>query len=321
MNERFAVEARGAPLDRGPDAGIVFHGVNKSGSLAMAKVIGEGLAHEGRGDEFLSHYHRGAGVAPEAFRARVEARTGRFVAVGHGLHGMLRAAPGRVWVTQFRHPLPRVVSAHQWLKRKHEKAHGTAAGFPDLAGFVRAGGGVAHAQVAQFARRPGDPPGRLGLAPEALYERSVEAVERDMACIGIAERFEESIFCFAALCGIGSVVPWTRDNRNRGRPLAGALAQADRDLIREVYAWDFALYDWAVARFEAQVAQIVFGPSLCAYEAACADQYRDRLAPGEDGAPPLASGRDAGVPTQVRPGLRRFGQRLLRVARGTLGAR
>lgn len=74
-----------------------------------------------------------------------------------------------------------------------------------------------------------------------------------------------------------SVIPWVADTRNKRRRLVDELTQAQRDLIREVYHWDFELYDYALKRFAEQNSGIDFGPSLERYKEACAEQYRDRL--------------------------------------------
>lgn len=294
MTERFAVEVKGPLFADLDGTHVVFHGINKSGSLAMAGVIGEAMQHAGRGEDFFSHYHMSL-VPTEVYRDLVAARTGRFFAVGHYLYGSMRPAHRRIWITQFRHPLPRAVSAYQWLKNKHVGQHGTAEGFPELSDFVRQTRGIAHSQVIQFGKAFGrfrDSEARRLLPPKVLYELSVEAIERDVTCLGIAEHFEESIFCFAALCGLPNVAPWQRDTRNKGRTPVDELTEAERDVIREVYQWDFALYNWALRRFREQNARIAFGPSLQRYKAACEGQYnRDRLLSDPDS--PAAVSDDA----------------------------
>ena len=280
MTERFPVEANSALFEGLDEVHVVFHGINKSGSLAMANVLRESLIAAGREDDVLSHYHF-PGVMPlEQYRAMIEAKHGRFFAVAHYLYGFLRPAPRRIWITQFRHPLPRLVSAYTWLKNKHIQRNRTAEGFPKLTEYIRNGRGITHSQIVQFGRGYGrfkDSPARKRLPPSVLYELSVEAIEREFTAVGIAEKFEESIFCFAALLGVPSVAPWVTDNRNEGRRPVEELSQNQRDLIREVYHWDFELYDWALRKFDEQNSRIKFGPSLDAYKAACSGQYKDRL--------------------------------------------
>jgi hypothetical protein len=280
VTDRFEIQATSPMFEGLDDVHMVFHGINKSGSLAMANVLREALTHAGREDDILSHYHF-PGVMPlDEYRALVEAKRGRFFAVGHYLYGFLRPTPRRIWVTQFRHPLPRLVSAYSWLKNKHIKRNRTSEGFPRLTEFIRKGRGTSYSQVMQLGRgygRFGDSAVRKKLPPRTLYELSVDAIDREFTAIAIAERFEESIFCFAALLGLPSVAPWAADSRNNGRRPVDELTQAQRDLIREVYHWDFELYDYALKRFAEQNARIKFGPSLGKYKAACSGEYKDRL--------------------------------------------
>lgn len=279
MTEWYPVEAKSSLFAELENVHTVFHGINKSGSLAMASVLRQALIAAGREDDVLSHYHM-PGVPLEAYRELLEAKNGRFLAVAHYLYGFLKPTPRRIWVTQFRHPLPRIVSAYTWLKNKHERRNRTAQEFPDLSEFVRSGRGISHSQVMQFGRGYGrfkDSPAKKSFSPQVLFELAVEAIEREFTAIAVAERFEESIFCFAALLGIPRVAPWAADTRNRGRQPVEQLTQAERDLIREIYHWDFKLYDWALRKFEEQKSRIEFGPALNEYKAACSSQYRDRL--------------------------------------------
>jgi hypothetical protein len=280
VTQRYSIEARSPLFDGLDDVHVVFHGINKSGSLAMANVLREALIAAGREEDALSHYHL-PGIMPlDEYRSLIEAKSGRFLAVGHYLYGFLRPATRRIWVTQFRHPLPKLVSCYKWRKNKHIQRTGSADGFPDLSQFVRNGRGVGDSQVAQLGWGWGrfrKSRAKKALSPETLYELSVEAIERDFTAIGIAEHFEESIFTFAALLGIPSVAAWAADTRNNGRRAVDELTSGERDLVREVYHWDFVFYDWLLKRFKEQSSRIEFGAALEQYESDCSNQYRDRL--------------------------------------------
>jgi hypothetical protein len=262
------------------DPQVVFHGINKSGSLAMANTLVEAFQSAGRGDDVFSHYH--AGGKDEDFKNRVDSAKGRsgFV-VGHYLYGALAPVPNRIWITQFRHPLPRILSCYQWLKNKNAKVHGSNSKYPSLTEFVRKTNGVTHSQVMQFGCGFGrNKPARLNGASAAdLFEIAVDEIESNVYAIGIAEHFEESIFTFAALCGLDSVAPWTRDNRNKNRPLADEITDTERQVIEEVYSNDFKLYEYALDRFWQQTGELKLDAvsSLRAYKEACQDQYKDRI--------------------------------------------
>lgn len=265
------------PHDDLSDVQIVFHGVNKSGSLAMTKVLRAAYLSSGRADEFLCHY--GSGMSYEAFADRVTETKGRSFVVGHRLYGAIPPRPRRIMITQFRYPLPRILSVYQWLKNKHVAEHNTSSGFPNLDDFVRQFGGLGHSQIIQFGVGYGAlaQERKKRLSVRDVYESAIEAIEREVYCIGIAEYFEESIFLFARLCGVDAVPAWQRDNRNAGRPLVDDVDSGSLDLIREIYRYDFALYDWALKRFRDQLSRVRFGASLESYKLACEDQYKDRI--------------------------------------------
>lgn len=256
---------------------VVFHGINKSGSLAMAEVLREAFLFENRKDEFISHYHQGSYSVdmPALISA---APSGRGFVVGHALYGALRPVPNRIWVTQFRHPLPRTVSCYHWLKRKHEAKEGKP--YVSLSEFVDRSRGISHSQVAQFGlgNGPRRTSRRKSLRVQDLLDISIDALHSNFSLIGIAEYFEESIFAFAAACGLKTVTPWVRDTRNKGRKHVSALDPAEVDLIKERYAADFELYDHALSIFREQNDRLGFDThSLSQYQDACRDQYNDRI--------------------------------------------
>lgn len=261
---------------------IVYHGVNKSGSMAMANAMGEAYRWAGREDEFVCHYR--IRCTDEEFRARVNAMNGRkaFI-VDHYLFGALAPAPNRIWITQLRHPLPRILSFYQWLKNKHLEGGGTEESFPTLRDFVIDGNGKRYSQIAQFGTGygPNKDLRNRRIAPADMFNIAVDAIEGNIYALGIAEYFEESIFVFAALAGIESVAPWVRDNRNKGRPLANEISDAEKALIEEIYEYDYKLYAYALEKFRAQNSRFDFGDSLQRYRDACRNQYKDRIVDGE----------------------------------------
>ena len=120
MSETFPVRAAEGTALVAPDgAQLVFHGINKSGSFAMSSAMRDAYALAGRDDQFLCHYFIGG--SRESFAERVDSAEGPGFFVGHYLYGALKPRPNRVWVTIFRHPLPRMLSCYNWLKNKHER--------------------------------------------------------------------------------------------------------------------------------------------------------------------------------------------------------
>lgn len=277
-NMRFDVEASMAALPCQPGtAQVVFHGINKSGSLAMAKVIQEAHAYVDRQSEFISHYHRGGQSEDFVNEINGTSATRSFV-VGHGLFGALEPKANRIWVTQFRHPLPRTLSCYQWLKRNHEAKSDEP--FASLEEFVTRSSGIGHSQISQLGI--GNGPRRVRrrkqLTSENLFDISVDMLHANIGLIGIAEFFEESIFAFAAICGLPSVTTWKRDNRNRGRRPSTELLRKEISLIEECYSYDYKLYQHALTLFHQQNAKLgIESEALAAYRRACEPEYKDRI--------------------------------------------
>lgn len=275
---RYPIPINPARLNHDPDrTQIVFHGINKSGSLSMSNVLREAYLFAGREPEFVSHYHSG-GTTDDFITQLNATEASRSFVVSHYLFGALAPSPNRIWITQFRHPLPRVISCYQWLKNKHERTQSTP--FPTLEQFVQDTRGVKHSQIMQLGAGYG-PNGarrRKRLSPRDLYDISADHISASISYIGIAEYFEESIFMFAAACGVASVVPWKKDVRNKGRPAVSSLSESERNLIREYFSYDFALYEHALGIFRSQCTRLgVESRSLNEYRLACASQYKDRL--------------------------------------------
>ena len=273
---RYDVTVTGLDGLGAQDKQVIFHGVNKSGSLVLTKVLHEAYHHDVRANQFFSTYV-GVPRTEKALTAIVAHASGHGFFGAHYLYGAVRLDPERqVMTTQFRNPLPRVRSCYQWLRNK-ASANGEV--YPDFESWVLSTRGVRHSQVAQFGLGFGEGHDHAleGADPEALFESSVRNIERDVQWFGIAEYFEESAFCMAALCGLSSIAPWQRDDRNADRPLVGDWPPEQIELVKEIYRWDFKLYEWALGTFHARLSQLTFGPELTQYKDACRGQYKDRL--------------------------------------------
>ncbi len=264
-------------LDYCNDVQVAFHGVNKSGSLAMANVMKEAFDSAGRGSELLSHYHLGGDF--QKYIAEVNSgKASRGLLISHYLYGALPPRPGRVWITQFRHPLPRILSCYQWLKNKYERKNGVDT-YQTLEQFIADTKGISHSQIGQLSMSWGVRRKVLtkSLSAEDMLNLSLDALERNFSLIGIAEHFEESIFMFGSMCRLVSVTPWKRDVRNPGRINSELISKEQREQINYVFRNDFLLYESALARFKLQSNYFDFGTDLLEYKAACLDQYNDRL--------------------------------------------
>lgn len=289
----FNVDVHGLEHLEGPQRQIVYHGVNKSGSLTMVNVLFNAYLRENRANQFFSTY-RQIPRSHEQMVGLIEHSTGHAYFAAHYLYGAYRPGEQHLLVTQFRNPLPRVMSCYQWLKDRHD------VGGRSFTDWVVSTRGIAHSQVAQFSIGFGPDADLRRSAPgDELLDLAIHNIERDVAWFGIAEYFEESVYAMASLCGLKQVPRWKQDNRNKDRSLVPSWTQAELDVVREVYRWDFALYDWALERFRQNLAPLQFNPGLDRYKVACSGQYKDRLDPQGN---PLQAEGDGRLVVTVRSG-------------------
>jgi hypothetical protein len=283
--ERFAVAVQPpGGLPDGRDKRVVFHGVNKSGSLALARVVREAYYADQRAHEFFSEYMGIPRRYDDAVAIIQGAGRGHAFFIGHRLFNAVREPQaGRLVLTQVRHPLPRMVSVYHWLKHRHERVPGApqvdSEAFPSLDEFVRRGRGVSHSQMNQFATgfESAAPARPKRAKPAEVYERAVEVLTTRVDWFGLAEYFEESIFTYAAICGLSSVQRWGRDDRNTGRQMVWDLPESTRAMIEDVYEYEFRFYAFARDLFLERIAKLRLEGDFEAYKAACATEYKDRL--------------------------------------------
>lgn len=264
---------------------VIFHGVNKSGSLVMSDVLKDAYYKAQRANQFLSNYH-GIPKDFDAFTDIMRNSSGHSFFVGHYIYGAVEV-PDALWVTQVRHPMPRALSVHGWLSRNYREKHGSLEGFPDLRSWVLQMRGVKQTQMLQLAMK--GPNFRTDWAkhpPQTMCAIALENLERDFAWFGLAEIFEESIFAMASICGLGAVSAWQMDTRNKWRePLAGQTGDLI-SMMLEIYRWEIEFYESAVKLFNRRIASLDFGPTLLQYKATCEGQYKERIlgpaaAPGD----------------------------------------
>ena len=175
------------------DRKIVFHGINKSSSGSLTAVLGGAYRDAGRRAELHTHYRHGDVKNTAELTQLIMTLHGPGLYVGHYLYGAFDLPKDTYSVISvFRHPLPRAISCHQWMKRKAARSPAEAEAFPSLEEWVRKGGGKNKSQLVHFAA-PFNAARREIIsrhtAPE-LLAIAKENVERDVACVGMAEYFE-----------------------------------------------------------------------------------------------------------------------------------
>lgn len=257
---------------------VVFHGVNKSGSLATANVMRAAYVAAGRANQFFSTYH----AVPRDFDQFAEIlshSTGHAFFVAHYIYGRLVIPLDALLVAGVRHPLSRTLSVHGWMKRNHLRKHGSVKGFPSLEKWLLKGKAKYSTQMAQLAFGFGSDRRRRidAMLPEDMRELALKHLRDEFAWFGVAELFEESIFVLAHICGLGAVPAWQKDTRNEWRDALQDTEEHLQDLIRDVLAEEFAFYEGALATFRSRVADIDFGAALPVYKKRCEGEYGERL--------------------------------------------
>lgn len=278
MTELFPVHVRGSGVPASHEGPVVFHGANKSGSLAMSEVIRDAYRAEGRLDQFVSTYHREP-QSLEDFAVLLGSATDHAFFVSHYIYRRMALPSHALLTSQVRHPIPRVLSVYGWLQRGHLRKRGTLDGFPNLRDWILRTQGTHHTQMVQFAvgfaedRRDAV----NGLRRSEIRDIALENLHTDFAWFGVAEFFEESIYAMAHMCGLKAVPPWAKDVRNSKRPRLADTDDRTVELIRQVFEYEIEFYEAALVTFKKRMEHIDFGPSIDEYKERCSNEYGERL--------------------------------------------
>ena len=262
------------------DKVVLFHGVNKSGSLCLSSVIKEAYYMHGRRDRFFSRYHSIPRDIDE-FQDEIRKADKHCFFVDHNLYHNAPASKIRqAWITQLRHPLPRALSSYQWNKNKHVKS-GSVGEFPPISEYFESIRNTNYWQYQFTQFGLGFSEDRYKLAKrntmKDILSMALENLERDFTFVGIAELFEETIFILADMLGLDFVTPWTRDERNKGRISVSDISKETNLLIEDIFEFDYLLYKHAKNEFEKLVRSRGIGGEILRYKAACESQYKDRV--------------------------------------------
>ena len=202
---------------------VIFHGVNKSGSLSFAKALQKSYAATGRSEEYMCRYLGIPSTRDGAMERMSKNPKRRQILIDHGLVGFEESVPSAGFATLLRHPARRVLSCFFWLQSHH----------PDLvlgrdfSSWIRAEG-MAYSQIRQFAynhlsaKERGEITqmkiGDIGARAAAFFEDRVD-------WFGITELFEESLLTFHWELGLDHIAPWETDMRNTAQPRYDSRAE------------------------------------------------------------------------------------------------
>ena len=260
------------------DVPVVFHGVNKSGSLAMATVLRQSYARQGDSARFMCRYMDIPDTRAKAVE-RMKADQGRNqILIDHGLIGLEKQVPKVRMITMLRHPIRRIISAYYWLSTRHpEQILGR-----DLLSFVRMEG-IQRSQIRQFAFDHFSGPDRGRIVGKSLSQIAADALDyfdRHIAWFGITEMFEESVLTLHWELGLGHTGVIRSDDRNKKRPAYQvkpivdgefnhthvAFSKAYFDELEHLMSYDIVFYEIMKMRFRRYLEQFDFNGTLERYK-------------------------------------------------------
>lgn len=241
-----------APLSSGVTP--IFMHIEHTGGSTLNQVIARQYAPYER----FEFYHLGQGVVTK-FMALPEEERRRFKLIyGHLYYGIHRHVPGASrYLTVMRHPVDRIIASYTFLLRKsnnrrHDIYKTDGVSWQDHLAKRRD-------EIRQISRIVGGDDEllrkrRIQALPENALETAIAHLENDFAMIGLQDRYDESLLMMRHVLNWQKPVAYIRKNVTSKRITLADLPPEDRVLIEKAAEIEMPLYEYAVKRFEAQVA-------------------------------------------------------------------
>jgi hypothetical protein len=251
---------------------VLFHGVNKSGSGAVARTLREGFIAKGIGNTFLSPYF---GFPKQSdFSRFIEFTRPPVFLLDHYLYKSFSDHDFQRF-SMIRNPLSRILSVYGWLKKGYTKQGKDVSDFT-LEKFIASTKRKKHLQYVQFAvgYSEGYKESIFNMSPDSLLEMAVTNVEKDFIMIGTASLMEEMLFIILDLYGIDTIEDWMPDERNVDRPALATLDQNMIDYIKFEHKNEFKFYEYVSSKFENRLRNLEFLGDFFEYKKNCAKFHR-----------------------------------------------
>jgi len=247
---------------------VLFHAVNKSGSLALASVLRDAYEHAGRKSEYMSRYFGIPREEEEAIRRFSEQLDRPCIWIDHNLVGLHAGFPGAACATTLRDPVRRLISCYFWLQTHHPHQVGDL----DIIQWVRAKGRH-HTLSYQFACHEGiqqkDKLRIQQLDPLEMASKAEAWFDGNVVAFGITEFFEETIMALACELGLPSVGVWRPDTRNKNRPKWTLITEDMRLEIAAAIHYDAEFYQRQRSKFLERYQFLIKSDALSSYRSAC----------------------------------------------------
>lgn len=267
------------------DAQIVFLHVPKTAGTTI-----RGIAYAHYGEARVAPIYPGEPIylsVQEFAKLPAEQRDQADLVIGHVEYGFHRHLSGRrqfLYATILRDPVSRCASLYDHLASRYS---GDTP--PSLSAMLEGSVGLQfnnyQTRILSGVHAP------LGKTPRAMLDKAKENVERAFAFVGITDSFNESLLLAEAVLG-WPLRPYEYRNISANNPgwrlhrIADAANNIDRTRLEELNTLDEELYDYARARFLAQLHASVpdWEKRIAAYER----RVTDRVVPVIESAGSLA---------------------------------
>lgn len=240
---------------------LIFLHIPKAAGTTLQEYI---LRHYLPGGKF--YRFTGAPEQLQDFQALPQAERDRFdVVAGHvhfGIHELL--GQPATYLTMLRDPVERVIS-HYYFILAHPEHY--------LHTYVAGRGFTLHEYATAGLNQEGDNDHvrwltprlhtdvPLGQVTRAMLEEAKWNLANGVAVFGLAERFTDSVRCFASAFGWSAVSNGRRLNTNRARPKRDQVAPQTVEAIRDSNRYDTELYEFAQGLFEEQMIRLGVRPA------------------------------------------------------------
>lgn len=228
---------------------IIFMHLPKTGGGTFSRVLESQYPRDQ-----VYRYSKTRRAAMAAFDALPDERKQRYRAIhGHmdfGLHE--RLPQPATYLTILREPLSRMISFYDFV-RQHE-GHGKHdllkdASFADIVDRQAVPDNQLTRRLAGIAQvHDGDT-----VVTDALLQQAKDHLEHYFSVVGLTNRFDESLILAKRTYG-WRLPLYYRTNIAVKKTDRNMLDDAEMQQVRDYCAYDIALYEWAAARFEAQIA-------------------------------------------------------------------
>lgn len=227
---------------------LIFLHIHKTGGTSFSHALRWGTAFGKR------HWVPPTDAQGRSFKSMPRAERKRIrLLQGHFLFGIHEAYPGpTAYVTMMRDPVARIVSSYYYTIKTFPET--TLRDMP-IEAFAR-GESIHREQNAQARRIAGVRKDEIDhVSVDALYERAVENIENDFACVGLVERFDESLILMHHLLEWTAYPLYLREKTEVKRPRGDEIPASTRQAIGDANSADMRLYAFVQDRLDQQVAR------------------------------------------------------------------